>query len=622
MNNTLPPPKISLYEDQIIAVNDTDRLLNKHRVVATILPTGVGKSVVKAFYSRRYYEKKELTLIFAHRDVLLEQVSDKCCLMNVPHSFICSNKTRKNITNKNLENYGDSYWDENSHVIIVSVPTFLARIKSGVISQQFCYSVKHWLIDEGHHLLKSNLFTECNGDVDLIFEHLINARLTKEKIKVGNQWGLCTEVLKNATGQPFTATPKRGDKKDLGSLCDGHFDAMSVTTTTFDQIKKGRLSPYEVYVVNNIDVSGISHNKDGDLNNKQLYTRTKDADITGDAVVEYKRHLNGKPVITFCVNIEHAKEVAKAFNDAGIPSRHVDSTTPDGVRQQAINDLRTGRILNLVNVDLFGEGFDAPAVAGVIMMRRTDSYSLFKQQFGRMLRVADGKYVGILIDMVGNVNHFMIEYGLTAPHDDPVWFINKEKVALNNNNNDDNGDDDMPESIQCGNNNCKAYGLNVTTDKQISLYVNTGLLFINGVCPKCGWKESTEEKQERKINLKYKKGDLVKLDISIVDELIEQRNKALMSMSDFANTVDHTSFANAAKVRFARRQHALNVLRFKIQKWCEYTALKTSQSVPFVQADFELTFGVNIFKAQTGTATEMEQLAGSIDKELITSSIL
>lgn len=583
---TLSPPKVTMRPHQQVAIADIDRLFaEKNRNVISVLATGAGKTLVKAYYSRQCYEHGEVCLIFAHRDVLLGQISDACCLMGVPHTFICSDKARRNITNDNLRNHKDSFWDENSPVVVVSVDTFLARLKAGIIPQAFCDRVAMWMLDECHHLTQ------------------------------GTKWGTCIETLVNARGLGVTATPKRGDKKGLGSHADGYFQAMSVTTSMFNLIKDGRLTPYEIYSTGTIDVSGIKHNKDGELNNKQLYIKTKEADITGDAVAEYRKHLDGKPVITFCVNVEHAKEVTKAFNDAGIPSQMVNAKTADSIRQKAVADLRDGRILNLVNVDLFGEGFDAPAVAGVIMMRRTESYSLFKQQFGRMLRPSPGKTAGILIDMVGNVKFFMMEYGLSAPHDDPKWTLDNERNSKKRNDNNDD-DPNKPEAISCGDKLCTAFGLYVTTDEQIKKYEGTGLLFINGVCPKCGWHEDEKHKNERKTELKYKKGDLVRLDFSVIDELIKQRDHALQPMEQFSNSVQHANFAYAAKAQFARRQHALNVLRFKIQQWCENHGAITGQSVSLVQADFEIKFRVNIFKAQTGTASELEKLSAEIDREV------
>jgi alpha-mannosidase len=59
-----------------------------------------------------------------------------------------------------------------------------------------------------------------------------------------------------------------------------------------------------------IDTRGLKKDKNGELNTNELYIRTKNADITGSAVEHYKKYLDGKPVITFCVNIKHAEEVA------------------------------------------------------------------------------------------------------------------------------------------------------------------------------------------------------------------------------------------------------------------------------------------------------------------------
>ena len=62
----------------------------------------------------------------------------------------------------------------------------------------------------------------------------------------------------------------------------------------------------------------------------------------------------------------------------------------------------------MVNVDLFGEGFDLPAIGSVSFARPTQSFPLYAQQFGRSLRVLEGKDRAIVIDHVGNV----IRHGL------------------------------------------------------------------------------------------------------------------------------------------------------------------------------------------------------------------
>ncbi len=576
---------VTLFPQQVRAVEDTDRLYNLgHKNILTVLPTGVGKTIVKAFYARRCYERNELCVILAHRDVLLGQISRACCMLNVSHTFICAEKTVGQITSANKTEFGDSFHNFNSNVVIVSVDTFLARLKDGKVPAAFCTKVAMWMIDESHHLTRDS------------------------------KWGKCIEQFVNARGLGVTATPIRGDCKGLGFHVDGYFHAMSVTTNMFDSIKRGRLTPYKIYAPTNVDVTGIKKDKDGDYNKNELYIRTKQRDITGSSVEHYKKYLFGKPVITFGIHIEHCHEIAKQFNDAGIPSRVVSSKSLDSERQKAVADLRAGLLWNLINCDLFGEGFDAPAVAGVIMLRRTESYSLFKQQFGRMLRVSEGKAYGVLLDHVGNTKYFMEKFGLRFPHDDPEWTLERWNKKPPRKTMEETDEDALKLSpIVCG--GCKLRGVLVPAD-HVDDGTIIGQLFRDGYCPDCGWHESDTEKNERIREIKTKEGQLIPLEFDIVQELIEERNRMLVSMDDFSKTVGKAPFAAAAKMNHAHRFTALDTLRYYIQQWCEKHAADTGYSADVVQLDFELKFGVNIFKAQVGSASQLTELTNRIKYQL------
>lgn len=572
---------ISLRPHQVIACNDTDqRYLSGIRNVLIVLPTGSGKTLIKAEYARRDHQQGLITLIFAHRDVLLGQISDACCMLGVPHSFICADKTRGMVTNANLVKFGDSYHDEFSNIVVVSVDTFLARLKAGKISPEFLSRVHRWMIDEAHHLTQ------------------------------GSKWGRCVDALPNAIGLGVTATPIRGDKKGLGAHADGYFNGMSDTTCMLDLIKSARLTPYKILAPSTIDVTGIKKDKNGELNSGQLYIKTKAADITGDAVNQYVKHLNGQPVITFCIHIQHCIEVAAEFNAAGIPSRAVSSKTSDAERIQAVADLRSGRLLNLVNCDLFGEGFDAPAVMGVIMLRRTESYSLFKQQFGRMLRPSENKSYGILLDHVGNTKYFMERFGLLAPHDDPEWTL--DRLETRKKRDDDDEANKLVETMTCP--ECQCFGV----VKPVG-YVDDGshaLVFVNGVCPDCGHVETPEENERRIRELKIKEGELIELSFDVIDSLIQQRNENLRPVSEFSRTVRSSSFGHAAKNQFANRQHALNILRHWIQEWCLQHGRATGLPPSLVQLDFERQFKVNIFKAQASSGTQMNEITARIQGDI------
>lgn len=573
---------VTLYPQQVTACADVDRLFDAgHKNVLCVLSTGIGKTLIKAEYARRNYIKGELTLIFAHRDVLLGQISRACCMMEVAHTFICAEKTVGQVTNANRAEFGDSFHNFHSNIVVVSVDTFLARLKDGKIPDAFLASVKMWMIDESHHLTK------------------------------GSKWGQCIEKLTNARGLGVTATPIRGDCKGLGAHVDGYFNAMSDTVTMFEAIKAGRLTPYKILAPSTIDTSGIKKDKDGDFNKNELYIRTKQKDITGSAVEHYRKYLMGKPVITFGIHIEHCHEICKQFTDAGIPSRVVSSKSLDSERQKAVADLRAGVLWNLINCDLFGEGFDAPAVMGVIMLRRTESYSLFKQQFGRMLRTSAGKVYGMLLDHVGNTKYFMEKFGLIFPHDDPKWTLDRWDNKKRKSKVDD--DAETVETIKCG--ACGLFGVVKPADYEEDDALQA-VVFRDGYCPECGWHESHKEKDDRKREMKIRDGELIPLEFDVVTALIEQRNQSMLSMEDFSKTVGNQSFAMAAKTNHAHRQHALIILRHWMQQWCQLQAEETGESRELVQLDFEIKFGINIFKAQVQTASQMTELANRIQYQV------
>mgnify|MGYP000085043789 CR=1 FL=1 len=556
---------ITLRPHQITAVNAADECFARGATnVCMVQPTGSGKTIVKAEYARRSHERGEICFAFAHRDVLLSQISDAMCLMGVPHSFICADSARRDITNANHQKFGDSFFDETSPVVIVSVNTMAARLKAGKIPQQLLDAVKFWLLDETHHL-------------------------TKESI-----WGKCIEPLKNARGLGVTATPLRGDKKGLGRHADGYFDEMTATSNMWALIQAGRLTPYKIFCPpNRVDLSGINVTSGGDYNQKKLASRVDKREITGDAVSHYLRVMPGQPVITFGVSIEHCKHIADEFNKAGIPSKAVSSKTPLIERNRAVDDLRNGRLVNLVNCDLFSEGFDAPAVVGVIMLRPTQSYSLFKQQMGRMLRPSEGKTHGILLDHVGNTAHMMKEYCLSSPHDDPDWTLDRGTKRKKN----DDGKK-LEDSTVCP--ECACFYL-------VKEHGDT--------CPDCGHTMTANENEAKKRELQVNEGELVELSVDAVDALIRERMEIDLPVDVFANT--KAKFLpgvarNSALNNHAKRLHAQSVLRHNIQGWCTRYGTETGYSVDTVQREFQVRFGISVFAAQVLSERKALELTGRI----------
>jgi hypothetical protein len=105
--------------------------------------------------------------------------------------------------------------------------------------------------------------------------------------------------------------------------------------------------------------------------------------------------------IGFCVSVEHARFMARVFVEAGVAAAAVWGGTAADVRSQALRDLADGRLNVLFAVDLFNEGVDVPAVDTVLLLRPTDSPTLFLQQLGRGLRLFLGKASCTVLDFVG-----------------------------------------------------------------------------------------------------------------------------------------------------------------------------------------------------------------------------
>jgi len=559
---------VELFPHQVVACQDIDKLFSLgHKMVLSVLPTGAGKTLVKAEYARRCQEQGMTTHLLAHRDVLLSQISDALCMMGVYHNFICAAKTQRDITNANLKKHGNAFYDENAKTSVVSSVTLRARLnsKQDHIAEQYtavCSRVQFWLMDESHHLTK------------------------------GSSWGICVDAYCNALGLGVTATPIRGDRKGLGDYADGYFTAMSDTTNMWELIKIGRLTPYKIYQPNeHIDLSDVNVTGGGDYNQKKLSGAVNKRKITGSAVSHYKRVLNGKRVITFGVDIDHCEAIAKQFNEAGIPSKAVSSKTPLSERNQALVDLKSGVVLNLVNCDLFGEGFDAPAVEGVIMLRPTQSYSLYKQQFGRMLRKADGKTHGILLDHVGNTIYMMTKFGLTYPHDDPEWTLDRGSKGKKS----DDGEK-LAETITCT--ECGFFYLAKDSD----------------CCPECGHIITEAEKEAKAREIQQVSGELVELSVEAVTALIQERDKVDTSVEAFSNKV--RNMPNVARYsamnNHAKRQHAQTVLRDRIQRWCIHTAGATGWNKDTIQREFNRLFGTNIMKAVVLGEREANELTERI----------
>jgi superfamily II DNA or RNA helicase len=110
--------------------------------------------------------------------------------------------------------------------------------------------------------------------------------------------------------------------------------------------------------------------------------------------------------IAFTVDIDHAKNTAKAFMREGIPAAAVDGTMPHAERKTLYEQLALGKILVLCSCEALSEGFNVPAVSCILLCRPTQSIAKYIQQLGRGLRLFEGKTDCIVLDQANLVHRY------------------------------------------------------------------------------------------------------------------------------------------------------------------------------------------------------------------------
>ena len=211
----------------------------------------------------------------------------------------------------------------------------------------------------------------------------------------------------------FTATPIRLNGSGLGDVNDLLIEEVKASWL----IQNEYLAPYKYYAPKLINEDYLKLNNMKDFSNTSVdQAMRENRTIFGDVIKHYKNLADQEKAICYCHSIEASLKIRDEFLDHNIEAEHIDAKTPKQERKKIIEDFRSGKIQVLTNVDLIGEGFDVPDCSTVILLRPTQSLSLYIQQSMRGMRYKPGK-TAIVIDHVGNVHRF----GL--PDQDRTWSL-------------------------------------------------------------------------------------------------------------------------------------------------------------------------------------------------------
>lgn len=541
--------------------------------VLGILPTGGGKT---ATFSDIILNRDAPACAIAHRQELVGQISTALARNGVRHRIIGPSKVVKMCVNLHMEKIGRSYFDPNSWHAVAGVDTIIRRhAELGSWTNQ----VKLWVEDEAHHVL------------------------------TGNKWGKSVEMFPNAQGLGVTATPCRADGQGLGREHGGVFDEMIEGPSMRELIEMGYLTDYRIFTppsdFHRPTIVGAS----GDYTRDGMRKATKESKIVGDVVEHYLRIAKGKLGVTFVPDLDTAREVAAQFNASGVPAEVVSSESTDDERINALRRFERRELLQLVNVDLFGEGFDLPAIEVVSFARPTESLSLYIQQFGRVLRLLIEQHIavnweglapdarkqaianstkpfGIIIDHVGNVERHRL------PDARREWTLERRQSRRST------PSEGIPPMWTCR--ECSA-----SWEK------------IYSACLDCG---TPRPEPAARSGPEFVDGDLIELDPFVLERMRNEVARVDMSPDAFRVDLSRRHVPTIGQNRLVQahvsRQFAQAGLRESLAWWGGYQrALGRPDSESYRR--FYFTFGIDILSAQALGEKDAVDLRARVDKHLI-----
>jgi superfamily II DNA or RNA helicase/HKD family nuclease len=201
----------------------------------------------------------------------------------------------------------------------------------------------------------------------------------------------------------LTATPERADGLDVLRHFDGRIAA---ELRLWDAIDQEYLAPFAYFGVHDgLDLRSVPWRRGQGYDVAAL-----EGVLTADhawvhLVVEEVRRKIADPsrmrALGYCVSVGHARFMAQQFTELGLAAVALSAGSGWEERRAALRDLSEGKLRAVFTVDLFNEGVDIPSVDTLLLLRPTDSPTLFLQQLGRGLRKVAGKGACTVLDFVG-----------------------------------------------------------------------------------------------------------------------------------------------------------------------------------------------------------------------------
>lgn len=349
------PSEIALRPRQKNTVERAIAALRDRKNTIVVAPTGYGKTVVASGILGEYLTQSGRALVLQHRQELLRQNRDKFARMNPGLSTSVVDGVEKNF---------------GGQVIFASNDTIR---RANWLSQLPEFQIT--MVDEVHHCRSRSYMN--------VLRHV--------------------KALPDETGERgcvlfgLTATPERTDRKQLGVVFDNCADQVRYA----ELIIAGQLVPPRTFTPNqNLAIRQALDSvrkRAGEFDEEEVAKILNVAEINSAVVRHWQDKARDRKTIVFCSTVAHAKAVAAEFRRAGVKAASLDATTSKGEREEVLQRLKYGDMQVVTNVAVLTEGFDAPPVSCIIILRVTASRGPFVQMIGRGLRTIDAREFPTLI---------------------------------------------------------------------------------------------------------------------------------------------------------------------------------------------------------------------------------
>lgn len=353
------------YQQEILDKLEAERTVRGYTRNLVVAATGTGKTVISALDYKRFRKQnpdKPCRLLFvAHREEILKQSL---------YTF------RAVLKDANFgELFVGSYKPESIDNLFLSIQTFNSQSFIEKTAPDF---YDYIIVDEFHHA----------------------AAPTYQKLL--NYYHPCILL-------GLTATPESMDGK---SILPYFGNRISAEIRLPEAIDRKLLCPFQYFgVTDTVDLDTLKWSAGGYQKSEleQIYTfsgaiANRRADHVVSSLLKYVTDMDEVKGLGFCVTVDHAEFMCRYFNEHHIPSMFLTGNSPDEERKTAKQRLVAGEVRFIFVVDIYNEGVDIPEVNTVLFLRPTESLTIFLQQLGRGLRLAEDKDCLTVLDFIGHAN--------------------------------------------------------------------------------------------------------------------------------------------------------------------------------------------------------------------------